>query len=70
MDDVTLDEVFQDQNGLWVVCFRTKCEWLRLRFTTWQGLCFWAQIKLRKFVGLPILPYNVPEDVQTEYGLL
>jgi hypothetical protein len=67
---VTLDEVFQDNNGLWVVCYRTDSEWLRLRFTNWQGLCFWAQIKLRQFFGLPILPYTPPANVIVEYGLL
>jgi hypothetical protein len=65
---VTMDEVFTDSNGLLVVCYRTPYEWLRLRYTPFQAWMFFAQVKLRQLLGLPILPYTPPAGVIVEYG--
>ncbi len=66
--NVTVD-VFEDSNRRWVVCFRGPRDWVRLRFTTWQAMWFSAQVRLRKLLGLPLLPYTPPAGVEVEYGL-
>lgn len=68
--NVSMDEVFRDANGRWVVCFRGPKDWVRMRFTTFQAMRFFAQVKFRQLLGLPLLPYNVPAEVEFETGLL
>ena len=64
----TLDEPFVDQNGLWVVCFRGDQDWVRVRLTSFQAWRFWAQVKLRQFFGLPLIPFTFPAGTVYETG--
>jgi hypothetical protein len=69
--NVRLDETFKDQNGLWVVCFRTDTEWLRLRFTAWEAFLWLAQIRYKQWrqwlFGTPFFPITAKEH-QIESG--